>query len=520
MLNKTIIEYIKASRNARVQEYFIRQALLEAGWDRDEVDEALDSETAWPSKARVDFIAKTKEAISLGRIKNRHERTPRANLIIFVWIILIIVFIGLFVWILPHYLNPSYEIILPTNDETDLSFQFGSWPALENADFFQRVKKQFVESNASFIEGDLSDMKLRIYTRGVLEKEVSILSKGREGSWWETPAGLYQVQSKSPDHFSSFGQVYMPWSMAFQGNFFIHGWPYYSDGEPVAFGYSGGCIRLSTEDAKAIYNLASTGMPVLVFESGFEKDGFEYGILESRVDAKSFLGADLKNNFVFAEKDSTTRVPIASLTKLVTAIVATEYINIERTIVITSDMLVPTSKPRLQVGQKATVLDLLYPLLTESSNEAGVAIAKVLGTERFVELMNEKARAIGMKDTRFADATGSSYENVSTAQDLFQLAKYLYNNRTFVLTISRGDIENSAYNPPLWSELGNFNIFSEDPNFVGGKVGKSNAAGETVLSIFEIEKSDIKRPIVTIILGSENGTADATSLINFIKEGY
>jgi len=238
------------------------------------------------------------------------------------------------------------------------------------------------------------------------------------------------------------------------------------------------------------------------------------------VGAKSFLGADLRNNFVFAEKNSATQVPIASLTKLMTAIVSTEYINIERAIVITSDVLVSTSKPRLRVGQKATVLDLLYPLLTESSNEAGMAIAKTLGAERFVELMNEKAKAIGMKNTHFVDATGSSYENVSTAQDLFQLAKYLYNNRAFVLTISRGDIEKSAYNPPLWSNLENFNIFSKDPSFVGGKVGQNSAAGETALSIFEVEKGGTKRPVVAIVLGSENRTADATSIINFIRESY
>ncbi len=519
MLNKTIIEYVKAARNAGVQEYFIRQALLEAGWGREEVDEVLDSEVAWPPKARVDFISKGGEKIDI-RTEGKGKRKPGAGLSLLLGGVLVTSLVGLSIWILPHYLHPTYEITLPTGDQTNLSFQFGSWPALENANFFQKVKAQFIESSSDFIEGDLSDMKLRVYQKGVLEKEVSILSKGREGSWWETPAGLYQIQSKEPNHFSSFGQVYMPWSMAFQGNFFIHGWPYYPDGEQVATGYSGGCIRLSTEDAKAVYDLASTDMPVLVFESGFEKDGFTYEILENQVGATNFLGADLRNNFVFAEKDSAELVPIASLTKLMTAVIATEYINVEQTTVITSDVLVPTSKPRLQVGDKVAVLDLLYPLLAESSNEASLAIAKLLGTEKFVGLMNEKAKAIGMSATHFADVSGSSHENISNAQDLFQLAKYLYNNRTFVLVISRGDVEKSAYDPPPWNNLENFNIFSEDPSFIGGKVGKNSAAGEAVLSIFEVEKGGVKRPVVAIVLGSRDGAADTTSLINFIRTSY
>ncbi|MDD5710929.1 MAG: L,D-transpeptidase family protein [Candidatus Colwellbacteria bacterium] len=519
MLNKTLIDYIKAARSAHVQEYFIRQALLEAGWNKGEVDDALDSEMAWPPQARVDFISKTGETpIVLPKSKNSREIKGRLK--IFAGTLSIALLLGVALWVFLYYSQPPYEITLPTNDQNNPSFQFGSWPALENADFFQKVKAQFVESNTDFIEGDLSGMKLRVYLSGRLEKEVSILSKGREGSWWETPAGLYKIESREQNHLSSFGQVYMPWSMAFQGNFYIHGWPYYPSGEPVAAGYSGGCIRLSTEDAKSIYNLARAEMPVLVFESGFERDGFTYEILGNQMNTDNFLGADLKNNFIFAEKSSTEQVPIASLTKLMTAIVATEYINIEKATIITSGMLVATSKPRLWAGQKVTVLDLLYPLLTESSNEAAVAIAKLLGTEKFVTLMNEKAQAIGMKSTRFTDVTGSSPENISTAQDLFQLAKYLYNNRTFVLTISRGDIERSAYNPPPWDDLENFNIFPEDPDFVGGKVGKTSAAGETSLSIFEIERGGYRRPVVIIILGSENSAADAISLIDFVRGSY
>jgi len=519
MLNKTIVEYIRASRNAKMQEYFIRQALLEAGWTKEDIDEALDSEEAWPPEARTDFteekIKKTYPAHAGEGMRHR----PATRLKIAGGFIIVLV-TGLAVWGYTRLSDLPRQIILPTNDQSSPEFQFGSWSALGDAEFFKQAKDRLIDQKTDFIEADLTEMKLKVYKAGQVEKEVPILSRGREGSWWETPAGLYQIQSKEPDHFSSFGQVYMPWSMAFQGNFFIHGWPYYRGGEPVAAGYSGGCIRLSTEDAKTVYNLSGVNMPVLVFEQGFGGDSFKYNLLEDQIHAKNFLGADLKNNFAFAAKDTTSQVPIASLTKLMTAIIATEYINVEQSTVITSDMLVPTSKPRLVVGQKVSVLHLLYPLLTESSNEAAAAISKILGTEKFVGLMNGKAKAIGMRDTNFVDPAGSGQGNTSTAQDLFQLAKYLYNNRSFILAISKGSQGQSAYDPPTWQHLENFNIFQGDPDFIGGKVGKSSSAGETVLSVFEIESAGIRRPVVVVVLGSENGAEDATALIGFIKNSY
>src|SRR5882724_9446532 len=116
-----------------------------------------------------------------------------------------------------------------------------------------RVKDDFISQKESFIEADLTAMQLSVYENGAVVKQVPILTKGRPGSWWETPAGLYQVQNKETNHFSSFGHVYMPWSMDFQGNFFIHGWPYEPDGTPVSSAYSGGCIRLATDDAEKLY---------------------------------------------------------------------------------------------------------------------------------------------------------------------------------------------------------------------------------------------------------------------------
>jgi len=450
---------------------------------------------------------------------NKIFKTPIPSWILLLFAALVIVGVGIFI---NHYSAkaPNYDLFVTDSEGKNYKLEHGAWPALANAEFFGAVKKKLISDQTNFIESDLSAMKLRVYKSGVQALEVDILSKGREGSWWETPAGIYRIQSKEKSHFSTFGRVYMPSSMAFQGNFFIHGWPYYPGGEPVAKGYSGGCIRLSNDDAKEVFDLAEVGTPVLVFEQDFSSDDFKYSLKVPDISAKSYLAADLKNNFVFLEKSIKDQLPIASLTKLVTAAVATEYINLEQEITVNKSMMATTSLPRLKVGQRISAFNLLYPLLMESSNEAALAISGFLGKDRFVSLMNEKAKVLGMETTAFIDPAGRDTGNVSTAEDLFNLAKYLYNNRQFILKTSAGKLDWSVYGSTIFQDLKNFNIFTDDLDFIGGKVGETIEAKQTILSIFELDLGGEKRPVVIIVLGSDDNAKDARAILDYIKGNY
>lgn len=439
-----------------------------------------------------------------------------------VGLVLISLFILIVIVSVSYQKTIRYALFLPSSGSSALELTYGSWPALQDVQFFETVKSEFVNQSADFIEADLSTDILRLYKSGSVVREVPILSKGKEGSWWETPAGLYRVEGKEPSHFSSLGHVSMPWSLPFQGNFFIHGWPTYPDGSPVPAGYSGGCIRLSTEDAALIYQEVKVGTPVLVFKKDFEGDSFAYEIRAPKLQTASYLAADLKSDFVLTEKGKDQVLPIASLTKLMTALVATEYINIEKEIIIRSSMLVSTSRPRLQVGESVRLFDLLNLLLRESSNEAAEAIAEGYygGEKEFVRLMNEKAKAIGMRDTQFADPSGVSADNKSNTRDLFVLSRYLYNNRRFVLSLSRGVIDNQSYGDPVFSDLENYNVFMSTPEFIGGKVGLSSAAQGTLLSVFEINLNGEKRPLVLILLGSQNYEEEGRNLLAWIRGNY
>jgi len=444
---------------------------------------------------------------------------------LWVFLILVLLLAGTFSFWLFMFNGQSdqYAVTIPQGESavTIADFSYGARPELENAAYFQKVRSEFISQKASFIEADLSAMQLRLYEDGEIVYDVPIITKGKEGSWWETPAGLYKAQGKTKNHFSSFGNVYMPSSIPFQGNFFIHGWPYHPGGTPVESSFSGGCIRLSTENAEKIYNAIEVGIPILVHEKDFTPDDFTYTGKIPNVSANHMLVADLQSNFVLLQKNSKTPVPIASITKLITSIVATEYMNIEEEITIPQKAIVQTTTPRLQAGKRISVYNLLYPLLQESSNEAAETLTYFLGPTYYTSLMNQKAQSLGMSNTHLQDASGLSSENVSTAEDLFNLAKYMYNNRSFLLGITAGKVERpDLYGRPIFTDIQNFNVFSENPAFIGGKIGKTNAAQETFLAIFEFDIHGEKRPIAIILLASENVAYDTQRIINHIQNLY
>ncbi len=196
-----------------------------------------------------------------------------------------------------------------------------------------------------------------------------------------------------------------------------------------------------------------------------------YSAKKPELTATNYLVADLKNNYVFLEKDVDAEVPVGSVTKLMTSLVAAEFINIEKEITITDSMIASTSKPRLYPGQKVSIYNLLFPLLMESSNEAAEAIARSAGRDRFLSLMNQKTKALGMNHTSYTDPAGFQPTNISTARDLFQLSKYLYNNRSFVLKLTAGQVTNNAYGATQFTNLQNLNeIPGITEKMIGGKV--------------------------------------------------
>jgi lipoprotein-anchoring transpeptidase ErfK/SrfK len=411
----------------------------------------------------------------------------------------------------------NYTILIADKKDTQkVVLNYGPQIALSNPDFFSQTKQSFIDQKATFIFADLANMKVSLYENGAVTKEFPILTKGKEGSWWETPAGLYKVETKEKNHFSSFGKVNQPWSMSFQGNFFIHGWPTHPDGSPVSSTYSGGCIRLADDSAKEIYKSVSVGTPILVFEKDFISDNKQFEISKPTLTSEKYLIADLKSNFVFLDNGSKLPVPITSLTNLVTALVATEYVKLDIELPALTQKEKLDQTDRIKAGHTYTGYQLLFPLLIESSKDAAQMLARYVGKERFVDLMNKKGLSIGMTQTTFVNEHGEGGSNTSSLSDLFSLAKYIYNNRSFILKLSSGSGVNNAYEQPQFKNLQTPVIFKEDDGYLGGiqDVDRNNKSG---LYIFEKQIGGETRPIVIIISNSKNINEDIRASLNYLN---
>jgi hypothetical protein len=384
-------------------------------------------------------------------------------------------------------------------------------------------KNNLIVEKESFLEINLPIMKIRIYQEGTLVKEFPILAVGDPQEWGGSPLGLYEVISKNRNSFSTTSLVYMPYALRYYGKYYIHGEPYYLGGKKFVSSNTGGCIRIEDKYAKEIYALTKLDMPVLVI--GKEKDYYHCVNKKlsefPKISAGAYLVSDLDSGFIFAEKNSVEQLPIASLTKLMTAVIVAENIGLKNSILVKKEMLEPYgSTPVLNCGKRFGVVELFYPLLIESSNDAAEVLSRFLGRTKTIKMMNEKAEAILMEKTKFVDPHGLNLKNVSTAQDLFQLGRYVLNSRPLLLNITKSeevrDFRKISFDV---KKLFNKNIFINDSNFVGGKGGYLHESRYSAIFIFRFPTSDEEiRNVAIILLKSEDKEQDTRDIYAWLLE--
>jgi serine-type D-Ala-D-Ala endopeptidase (penicillin-binding protein 7) len=404
--------------------------------------------------------------------------------------------------------------------QAQTALNYGVQMSFTQPNFFTETRDSFIQSSKTFIEADLSTMELRYFSEGVLEVQVPILAKGAKGSWFETPAGLYQVKSKNAKLFSSFGQMYTPLSITFQGNFVIHGIPFTADGTKLPTEFIGGGIRLADSDAQKIYELVALETPVLVHAVPATPDSFLYEPKIPELDTPHYLIADVESNTVLASSDLDKVAPIASLTKLMTALVAAEYINLDTRVSVAQPTFVQSLIPRLNGLGTVSMYSLLQLLLVESSNEAAEVIADQVGRDQFVAHMNEKAKSIGLQNTNFADPSGISAGNTSTVRDLLGLITYIHNTRQFIIDMTANQELPTAYVSGEFGSLSNFNEVDGLENFIGGKIGETTAAGQTSVTLHKITVKGVERMIAIVLLNSDSRNADVTELLQYATERF
>ncbi len=521
MVSKELQDYIHESLKYGLSSTEVREKLRTAGWHEEDIEQALNDVDGGSNSRKIDVDG------------SRWVHWCAYSVLV---LVIVILSASLF------YLWKDRIDLSQTNQvkvkefftqlvQAEIGFTETGSMVFPDELQFRTERDTYIQDKKSFVVADLRAMQLTIYDDGVATRTVPILTKGKEGSWWETPTGSYTVLGRWPTAFSSIGNVWMPYSIQFYGNYLIHGWPHYADGSPVPQGYSGGCIRLATEDARMVFNNVDVGTPVLVLEDSL-KQNFGVLTLEATdtvlpsVSAESFLIVDLSTGETILEKNSEKKLAIASLTKLMTAIVAHETIYLGRSIKVGTQMIASASQAfNPVIGSQYIGLDLLYPLLVQSSNDTAQVLARSVGEEIFVNNMNTKASSLEMRDTVFADASGISSNNVSTTIDLAKLLSYIYYKRPFIFDITKGITFDNIGLIKLGdtvkiADLENYNEFFDETDLIGIKNGQTTVARQTMASVWRLHSDEGGVPVAIIVLGSEDRKGDTEALLKWVKDNY
>ncbi len=231
--------------------------------------------------------------------------------------------------------------------------------------------------------------------------------------------------------------------------------------------------------------------------------------------AQKAILMDAATGRVLFEKNADQQSLIASTTKIMTALVVCEHCNVLDRMRIPKEAVgIEGSSMYLQVGEVLTVQELLYGLMLRSGNDAAVALAIYCGgtVEGFAELMNDKARQLGMRNSHFVNPNGlDAPGHYSTARDLAILAAYAMENPVFAMTVSTKTVTVGSrvlqnHNKLLWRLEG----------ADGVKTGYTQAAGRILVS------SAVRqgRRLVAVTIHAPDDWNDHTQLINHGFEKY
>lgn len=225
------------------------------------------------------------------------------------------------------------------------------------------------------------------------------------------------------------------------------------------------------------------------------------------ISASSYIAYDLDNDIVYYEKNVDDKRLIASITKILTAIVTIENIDINKNVLVGEEVLKAYgSAVYIEVGEKLTIKDLLYGLMLRSGNDAAIVLAKnVAGSsDNFAKLMNKLATDIGMKNSYFINPHGlednDGNGNISTAKDMALLTRYAMKNKVFreIFGTKKYTVKTN-YKTYSWTNKNKL-LLSED-YITGGKTGFTKKAHRTLVTTGS--RNNINVVIVTLNDGND-----------------
>ncbi len=235
--------------------------------------------------------------------------------------------------------------------------------------------------------------------------------------------------------------------------------------------------------------------------------------------ATSAIAVDLKTGMPLYEKNIYERVPIASLTKLMTMALILEENKLDEVVTISRQAaVVQGSKIWLAPGEKITVENLLYAALIPSANDAAYALAEHNSggdIDKFITKMNQKALEIGLYDTHFTNPIGlDEKNNYSSAYDLTLLGRYVFKKNFIQKNAGIKETEITSTNGKIKHKLKTTNdLLGSYLKVLGLKTGTTDKAGQCLIAVIENEKG---RNILTVLLDSPDRYQETKILTDWV----
>lgn len=237
----------------------------------------------------------------------------------------------------------------------------------------------------------------------------------------------------------------------------------------------------------------------------------------SSLTAKSVLMFDLTSEKVLFEKNSRERLPMASLTKIMTAIVSIENPRSDDRYVVKGADLVGEDSMGLSPGEELTLEELLYGLMLPSGNDAAEVLASnsPFGREGFIKAMNDKARSLGLTDTIFSNPSGLQGDGVqhTTTYDLLVMTQYALDNfPIFREIVSQPEyVLPSTATHPAYQLVSETNLLTTYDGVKGVKTGYTPEAGLCLVTYLDYKG----HKIIGILLNSENRRMEMKELLDY-----
>lgn len=243
------------------------------------------------------------------------------------------------------------------------------------------------------------------------------------------------------------------------------------------------------------------------------------GITPPVVTATAILVESLDDNFLMFEKNSNKRVPIASTTKIMTALIGVEYFKPNEILTVPDISMADGSTMGLKQGEKLSFRSLLYGMLLNSGNDAAFTIAANYpgGTAAFINEMNNQAKNLGLLDTNFDNPAGfDSPNHYSSASDLSKIATLAIENPQLARVVGTKETTVFSVDKTISHPLKNLNKLLNIPGVLGIKTGYTPLARENFVGLVERDG----HRMLTVVLGSGDRFGETEKLMDWAYSNF